>query len=94
MLFASWSVIVVMSSEAAPSNVGAATGLMLGFSVGVGGIGALGFGAAADRLGLDFAFSLIIASALAGGLMALLLPRRKNLATIKTAAVQQPDNAH
>jgi FSR family fosmidomycin resistance protein-like MFS transporter len=76
-LYASWSVIVVMSSEAAPSNVGAVTGFMLGFSVGVGGFGALGFGAAADRLGLDFAFALTIASALVGGLFALLLPRSK-----------------
>lgn len=77
LLYASWSVIVVMSSEAAPSNVGAVTGFMLGFSVGVGGFGALGFGAAADRLGLDFAFALTIASALVGGLLALLLPRSK-----------------
>jgi FSR family fosmidomycin resistance protein-like MFS transporter len=83
-LYASWSVIVVMSSEAAPSNVGAVTGFMLGFSVGVGGFGALGFGGAADILGLNFAFTLIIASVLAGGLMGLLLPRAKNLSTSKT----------
>ena len=55
-LFANWSVIVVMASEAAPSNVGAVSGLMLGFSVGVGGIAALGFGALADSLGLTAAF--------------------------------------
>jgi FSR family fosmidomycin resistance protein-like MFS transporter len=78
LLHASWSVIVVMSSEAAPANIGAVTGLMLGFSVGVGGFGALGFGGAADTLGLSFAFTLIIASALVGGLMALLLPRQKS----------------
>ena len=78
-LYASWSVIVVMSSEAAPANVGAVTGFMLGFSVGVGGFGALGFGGAADKLGLNFAFALIIASALVGGMIALLLPRAKNL---------------
>jgi FSR family fosmidomycin resistance protein-like MFS transporter len=76
-LYASWSVIVVMSSEAAPSNVGAVTGFMLGFSVGVGGFGALGFGAAADTLGLNFAFTLTIISALVGGMLALLLPRSK-----------------
>ena len=84
-LYASWSVIVVMSSEAAPGNVGAVTGFMLGFSVGVGGFGALGFGAAADTLGLDFAFTLTIASALVGGLMALLLPRSKRLESGKRA---------
>ena len=76
LLYASWSVIVVMSSEAAPANVGAVTGLMLGFSVGVGGFGALGFGGAADTLGLTLAFTLVIAFAWAGGALALLLPRR------------------
>jgi hypothetical protein len=40
----------------------------------VGGFGVLGFGRAADKLGLDFAFNLVIAFALAGGVMALLLP--------------------
>jgi len=74
LLFASWSVIVVMSSEAAPANVGAVTGFMLGFSIGVGGLGALGFGGAADKLGLNLAFNLVIVSALAGGVTALLLP--------------------
>jgi len=88
LLYASWSVIVVMSSEAAPSNVGAVTGFMLGFSVGVGGFGALGFGATADRLGLDFAFTLTIASALIGGLLALLLPRSRKSEAQKTSIPQ------
>jgi MFS transporter, FSR family, fosmidomycin resistance protein len=81
-------VIVVMSSEAAPSNVGTVTGFMLGFSVGVGGFGALGFGAAADSLGLDFAFTLTIVFALVGGVIAFLLPRRKRLTTNKAPVVQ------
>ncbi len=51
-LYASWSVIVVMASEAAPSNIGVVSGFMLGFYVGIGGIAALGFGALADSLGL------------------------------------------
>ena len=85
LLYASWSVIVVMSSEAAPANIGAVTGFMLGFSVGAGGFGALAFGGAADRLGLNVAFTLIIASALAGGLMALLLPRQNSFKTSRTA---------
>jgi FSR family fosmidomycin resistance protein-like MFS transporter len=74
VLYGSWSVIVVMSSEAAPSNVGAVSGLMLGFSVGMGGLAALGFGAVADLLGLHYAFTVFALFAIAGGLMALLLP--------------------
>ena len=74
-LFANWSVIVVMASEAAPSNVGAVSGLMLGFTVGVGGIAALGFGAIADTVGMGTAFLDITGFALIAGLLALLLPR-------------------
>jgi FSR family fosmidomycin resistance protein-like MFS transporter len=74
-LYASWSVIVVMSSEAAPSNVGAVSGLMLGFYIGIGGVAALGFGAVADILGLSAAFSIFTGFALVAGFLALFLPR-------------------
>jgi FSR family fosmidomycin resistance protein-like MFS transporter len=73
-LFANWSVIVVSASEAAPSNVGAVSGLMLGFSIGVGGIAALGFGAMADAFGLSQVFLIITAFAIVAGLLAFLLP--------------------
>ena len=61
---------------------------MLGLSVGVGGFGALGFGGAADKIGLNFAFVIIIASALVGGILALLLPRARNLAR-NTASIHR-----
>jgi len=75
-LYASWSVIVVMSSEAAPSDVGAVSGFMLGSSIGIGGLAALGFGAVADLLGMHSAFLAFAGFALAGGALALFLPRR------------------
>ena len=75
LLYASWSVIVVMSSEAAPSNVGAVSGLMLGFSVGIGGLAAVGFGAVADMIGLHSSLLLFIGFALAAALLALTLPK-------------------
>jgi FSR family fosmidomycin resistance protein-like MFS transporter len=74
-LYANWSVIVVMSSEAAPSNVGAVSGFMLGFSIGVGGLAALCFGGVADLLGMHSAFLAVAGFALAGGALALFLPR-------------------
>ncbi len=74
LLYASWSVIMAMSSEAAPSNIGTVTGLMLGFSIGVGGVAAMGFGAVADMIGLVSTFNIMSVFALAGGMMALLLP--------------------
>jgi FSR family fosmidomycin resistance protein-like MFS transporter len=76
VLYGSWSVIVATASEAAPNSVGAVAGLMLGFSIGIGGLAALGFGSAADSLGLQSAFYLFAAFALAGGLLALVLPKR------------------
>jgi FSR family fosmidomycin resistance protein-like MFS transporter len=78
LLYASWAEIVVMSTEAAPNNVGAISGFMLGFSVGIGGLAAVGFGAVGDVLGLTYAFYLVAASALLGGVVALFLPRRSN----------------
>ena len=75
LLFASWSVIVVMSSEAAPDNVGAVSGFMLGFSIGIGGLTAVWFGATADALGLFSAFTIFIGFALAAGLLSLALPK-------------------
>ena len=75
VLFASWSVIVTMASEAAPDNVGAVSGFMLGFSIGVGGLAALGFGGTADMLGLQTAFYIFGAFAIGGGVLSLFLPK-------------------
>lgn len=74
LLYASWAEIVVMSTEAAPNHVGAVSGFMLGFSVGIGGLAAVAFGAAGDVLGLTYAFYLVTASALIGGVAAFFLP--------------------
>ena len=64
-----------MASEAAPQNVGAVSGLMLGLAVGIGGFAALGFGALADRIGLQPALVAFTAFAFAGGFLALIIPR-------------------
>jgi FSR family fosmidomycin resistance protein-like MFS transporter len=76
LIYANWSVIVTMSSEAAPRHVGTVAGFMLGFSIGVGGIAALGFGALADLFGLHYSLMFFDGFALVGGVIALLLPAR------------------
>jgi FSR family fosmidomycin resistance protein-like MFS transporter len=76
VIYASWSVIVAMSSEAAPSDVGTVAGLMLGFSVGIGGLAGLGFGAVADAVGLREALMIFTAFSIVGGFFALPLPAR------------------
>lgn len=73
-LYASWTVIVTMASEIAPGNLGAVAGLMLGFTIGIGGVAAAIFGAAADVLGLTTAFYLAVMFPVAGGILAFLLP--------------------
>jgi sugar phosphate permease len=84
VLYASWSVIVVMSTEAAPRNVGAVSGLMLGFAIGIGGFAALGFGAIADKVGLHAALAGFSGFAFAAGLLALLLPN------VRTSSLPHP----
>jgi FSR family fosmidomycin resistance protein-like MFS transporter len=78
VLYASWSVIVVMSSEAAPRNVGTVSGFMLGFAVGIGGLAALGFGTMADHVGLQAALAIFTGFAFAGGLLGLTMPKLSN----------------
>jgi len=75
VLYASWTVIVVMASEAAPQNVGTVSGLMLGLAVGIGGFAALGFGALADRIGLQSALIAMATFLFLGGGLAFLIPK-------------------
>jgi len=75
VLYASWTVIVVMASEAAPQDVGTVSGLMLGLAVGIGGFAALGFGALADQIGLQSALITFAAFLFAGGALAFIIPK-------------------
>jgi FSR family fosmidomycin resistance protein-like MFS transporter len=75
VLYASWTVIVVMASEAAPQNVGTVSGLMLGLAVGIGGFAALGFGALADRIGLQSALIAMATFLFLGGGLAFMIPK-------------------
>jgi len=86
VLYASWTVIVVTASEAAPHNVGTVSGLMLGLAVGIGGFAALGFGALADRIGLQSALIAITTFLFVGGALAFVIPKVSN---IENTASQQ-----
>jgi FSR family fosmidomycin resistance protein-like MFS transporter len=77
VMYAGWSVIVAMSSEAAPSSVGAVSGVMLGFAIGVGGLATAVFGGLADVIGLEAAFYISTAFAVAAGLFSLVLPKQE-----------------
>jgi len=70
-----FGVTVVMGQEYLPGRIGAAAGVTMGLSIGLGGIGAPIFGALADNQGLPTTMLAISALPLIGLLLALSLPR-------------------
>ena len=61
VLISSFSVTVVMGQQILSNRLGVASGLMLGFSIGMGGIGAGVLGLMADAWGVLTVFKLIVA---------------------------------
>lgn len=73
---ATFSVTVVMGQEYLPGRIGVASGVTLGLSIGLGGVGAPLFGLIADAHGLTAAVAVIGALPLLGLVLAGTLPRR------------------
>lgn len=64
----------VMSQEYLPSRIGLASGLVIGFSIGLGGIAALSLGALADAVDLEAAMYACAVVPVAAVVLGLLLP--------------------
>jgi FSR family fosmidomycin resistance protein-like MFS transporter len=58
-----FGVTMVMAQEYLPGNIGMASGLSIGFSIGLGGIGAVALGAVADSVDLRMALYASVAAA-------------------------------
>ena len=71
-----FGVTVVMGQEYLPGRIGLAAGITMGFSIGLGGVGAPLLGFLADRAGLHVTMLVIAALPVLGLLLALTLPRR------------------
>jgi FSR family fosmidomycin resistance protein-like MFS transporter len=69
-----FGVTMVMSQEYLPRHIGMASGLSVGLSIGLGGIGAVALGAVADSIDLRVALYVSAASALVALALAVLLP--------------------
>src|SRR4051812_23472671 len=69
-----FGVTMVMSQEYLPRHIGMASGLSVGLSIGLGGIGAVALGAVADSIDLRVALYVSAASALVALAFAALLP--------------------
>jgi FSR family fosmidomycin resistance protein-like MFS transporter len=74
---ATFSVGVVLSQEMLPGHLGIASGVSLGLSIGLGGVGASLLGILADAIGLRPALEVLAAIPLLALALALTLPRRR-----------------
>jgi FSR family fosmidomycin resistance protein-like MFS transporter len=74
LLGASVPVTIVMAQELLPRNVGVASGLMMGFAFGMGGLGVTVNGLLADSYGLPTSLLLLAVLPLIAGLVALTFP--------------------
>jgi len=70
-LLASFSVTVVVAQEIISKNAAMASGLMLGFGIGIGGLGVGLVGILAEHYGVSFAINLLIWLPLLAGLFGL-----------------------
>ncbi len=73
-LVSTFGVTIVLSQEYLPSRMGTAAGLSIGFSIGLGGLAAIGVGALADTFGLSAALWTTPIAALVGAGLTMLLP--------------------
>jgi FSR family fosmidomycin resistance protein-like MFS transporter len=74
LLLSSWNVLTVKGQQLLSKNVGMASGLMLGFSIGLGGLGVIPMGILADRIGTLPILTALGLLAPAAGLLAITLP--------------------
>jgi MFS transporter, FSR family, fosmidomycin resistance protein len=69
-----FGVTMVMGQEYLPRHIGMASGLTVGFAIGIGGVGAVVVGALADRIDLDSALYVAAAMPFAALALAVFLP--------------------
>ena len=74
VLVSTFTMSVVLGQAYLPRSPGMASGLIVGFAIGAGGIGATGLGWVADHWGLTTALGISAAMPLAGFVAALFLP--------------------
>ena len=73
ILVSTFSVTVVMAQNLLPKNLGVASGLMVGFAIGTGGIGVTLLGVVADNFGVPFALRSTVILPVVGFLLTLIL---------------------
>jgi FSR family fosmidomycin resistance protein-like MFS transporter len=74
-IIGTFGVTMVMAQQYLPSRIGTASGLSIGFSIGLGGVAAVFLGAIADSIDLRTALYISSAAPVVSVLLTLLLPR-------------------
>ncbi|MFA8438517.1 MFS transporter [Pueribacillus sp. YX66] len=78
-VLSSFVVTVVYGQMMLPNNIGLASGLMIGFAVGAGGVGATFMGWISDHYGVEFIFDLFVIIPVVAAMITLFLPSEKTL---------------
>jgi MFS transporter, FSR family, fosmidomycin resistance protein len=79
-LWSSFSVTLAIAHELMPGELGLSSGLLLGFSMGLGGLGVAVIGSLADTMGLAAALSSLILPLAAATVLMVVLPYRRRKA--------------
>ncbi len=80
-----FGVTIVLAQEYLPRQIGLASGLSVGFAIGLGGIAAVALGVIADSFGLQTALYVCALAPVPGIFLALLLPPGRAVGSTKTA---------
>jgi len=72
-----FGITMVMAQQYLPSRIGTASGLSIGFSIGLGGVAAVFLGAVADSVDLRAALLISSAAPIVAVALTLLLPRER-----------------
>jgi MFS transporter, FSR family, fosmidomycin resistance protein len=78
VLISTFTVTIVLAHKYMPRNLGMASGLIVGFATGAGGVGATVLGSVADHMGLRSALWISALMPLAAFAVSLLLPKADN----------------
>lgn len=84
-LISTFSTTVVFGQRLLPNNIGLASGLVLGFAVGMGSIGVTLLGSIADHMGLPFAMNIICILPVLGIIFSFALP------DVRARKLEEPD---
>jgi len=77
-VMASFSVTMVMMHEIMHRNIGMASGIMIGFALGLGGMGVMITGLMADSLGLFTALNTLVMVLIAAAILTQFVPERRS----------------